>query len=37
MIKFVEYDQRAHKLETLASFAFWVQSTYDQAQTKTRS
>jgi Arf-GAP/SH3 domain/ANK repeat/PH domain-containing protein len=25
-IKFVEYDQRAHKLETLANFAFWVQS-----------
>lgn len=25
--KFVEYDQRAHRLETLASFAFWVQST----------
>ncbi|KAF2789260.1 ArfGap-domain-containing protein [Melanomma pulvis-pyrius CBS 109.77] len=24
---FVEYDQRAHKLETLASFAFWVQNT----------
>ncbi|KAF2710463.1 ArfGap-domain-containing protein [Pleomassaria siparia CBS 279.74] len=23
---FVEYDQRAHKLETLASFAFWVQN-----------
>lgn len=27
-MKFVEYDQRAHKLETLASFAFWVQSVY---------
>jgi Arf-GAP/SH3 domain/ANK repeat/PH domain-containing protein len=26
--KFVEYDQRAHKLETLANFAFWVQSRY---------
>lgn len=25
-MKFVEYDQRAHKLETLANFAFWVQS-----------
>ncbi|KAF2280817.1 ArfGap-domain-containing protein [Westerdykella ornata] len=24
---FVEYDQRAHKLETLASFAFWTQNT----------
>jgi Arf-GAP/SH3 domain/ANK repeat/PH domain-containing protein len=24
---FVEYDQRAHKLETLASFAFWIQNT----------
>ncbi|EAT88563.2 hypothetical protein SNOG_03358 [Parastagonospora nodorum SN15] len=23
---FVEYDQRAHKLETLANFAFWVQN-----------
>jgi hypothetical protein len=27
-VKFVEYDQRAHKLETLANFAFWVQSRY---------
>jgi Arf-GAP/SH3 domain/ANK repeat/PH domain-containing protein len=26
-LKFVEYDQRAHKLQTLASFAFWVQNT----------
>jgi len=25
--KFVEYDQRAHRLETLATFAFWVQNT----------
>jgi Arf-GAP/SH3 domain/ANK repeat/PH domain-containing protein len=25
-MKFVEYDQRAHKLETLANFTFWVQS-----------
>lgn len=25
-MKFVEYDQRAHRLETLANFAFWVQS-----------
>ncbi|KAK3677562.1 hypothetical protein LTR78_002412 [Recurvomyces mirabilis] len=24
---FVEYDQRAHKLSTLASFTFWVQNT----------
>ncbi|KAF2684828.1 ARF GTPase-like protein activator [Lentithecium fluviatile CBS 122367] len=24
---FVEYDQRAHRLETLATFAFWVQNT----------
>jgi Arf-GAP/SH3 domain/ANK repeat/PH domain-containing protein len=24
---FVEYDQRAHRLDTLASFAFWVQNT----------
>lgn len=24
---FVEYDQRAHKLNTLASFSFWVQNT----------
>ncbi|KAF1845566.1 ArfGap-domain-containing protein [Cucurbitaria berberidis CBS 394.84] len=24
---FVEYDQRAHKLETLAGFSFWVQNT----------
>jgi Arf-GAP/SH3 domain/ANK repeat/PH domain-containing protein len=28
-MKFVEYDQRAHKLETLANFAFWVQSRSD--------
>jgi hypothetical protein len=27
-LKFVEYDQRAHRLETLASFTFWVQSSY---------
>ena len=26
-MQFVEYDQRAHRLETLASFTFWVQST----------
>ncbi|KAK3059782.1 hypothetical protein LTR53_020290, partial [Teratosphaeriaceae sp. CCFEE 6253] len=24
---FVEYDQRAHRLNTLASFTFWVQNT----------
>ncbi len=24
---FVEYDQRAHRLETLATFSFWVQNT----------
>jgi hypothetical protein len=27
-IQFVEYDQRAHRLETLANFAFWVQSRF---------
>jgi Arf-GAP/SH3 domain/ANK repeat/PH domain-containing protein len=26
-LQFVEYDQRAHRLETLATFAFWVQNT----------
>lgn len=30
---FVEYDQRAHKLETLASFAFWMQNTQRQVQS----
>jgi hypothetical protein len=25
-VKFVEYDQRAHRLNTLASFSFWVSS-----------
>ncbi|KAF1996070.1 centaurin-beta-2 [Amniculicola lignicola CBS 123094] len=30
---FVEYDQRAHKLETLASFAFWVQNTQRYIQS----
>ncbi|KAH9902183.1 centaurin beta [Xylariomycetidae sp. FL2044] len=25
---FVEYDQRAHRLDTLASFSFWVANTY---------
>ena len=25
-VKFVEYDQRAHRLNTLASFSFWVAS-----------
>jgi len=24
--KFVEYDQRAHRLNTLVSFSFWVSS-----------
>lgn len=24
--QFVEYDPRAHRLDTLATFAFWVQS-----------
>lgn len=36
MVKFVEYDQRAHKLETLANFAFWVQSKYKTPQTGPR-
>lgn len=26
--QFVEYDQRAHRLHTLASFSFWVTSMY---------
>jgi hypothetical protein len=26
--KFVEYDQRAHRLNTLASFSFWVSSKF---------
>lgn len=26
--KFVEYDQRNHRLHTLASFSFWVSSRY---------
>ncbi|KAF2474764.1 ArfGap-domain-containing protein [Lindgomyces ingoldianus] len=30
---FVEYDQRAHRLDTLASFAFWVQNTQRQVQS----
>ncbi|ORY00015.1 centaurin-beta-2 [Clohesyomyces aquaticus] len=30
---FVEYDQRAHKLDTLASFAVWVQNTQRQVQS----
>lgn len=25
-VQFVEYDQRAHRLVTLASFSFWVSS-----------
>lgn len=36
MRKFVEYDQRAHKLETLANFAFWVQSKLDSLQNGQR-
>ncbi|KAI9774017.1 MAG: hypothetical protein M1835_006072 [Candelina submexicana] len=27
VLQFVEYDQRAHRLTTLATFAFWVQNT----------
>jgi hypothetical protein len=27
-LQFVEYDQRAHRLITLASFSFYVASTY---------
>ncbi|KAF2109053.1 centaurin-beta-2 [Lophiotrema nucula] len=30
---FVEYDQRAHKLDTLATFAFWVQNTRNVLQS----
>lgn len=26
VIQFVEYDQRAHRLNTLVTFSFWVQS-----------
>lgn len=26
MLQFVEYDPRAHRLDTLASFSFWVSS-----------
>jgi len=25
-LQFVEYDQRAHRLSTLLTFSFWVQS-----------
>ena len=32
-IQFVEYDQRAHRLETLANFAFWVQNTAKTIQS----
>lgn len=32
---FVEYDQRAHKLNTLASFNFWVQNTQRYLAPKT--
>jgi hypothetical protein len=34
-MQFVEYDPRAHKLETLANFAIWVQSTFPNAMVKT--
>lgn len=33
-VKFVEYDQRAHKLETLASFAIWVHSMQSPSPTR---
>lgn len=29
IVQFVEYDQRAHRLNTLVTFSFWVQSTFD--------
>ncbi|KAF2845097.1 ARF GTPase-like protein activator [Plenodomus tracheiphilus IPT5] len=32
---FVEYDQRAHRLETLANFSFWVQNTSRLIQSPT--
>ncbi|KAH9860326.1 hypothetical protein J1614_011656 [Plenodomus biglobosus] len=32
---FVEYDQRAHRLETLANFTFWVQNTSRSLQSPT--
>jgi Arf-GAP/SH3 domain/ANK repeat/PH domain-containing protein len=34
---FVEYDQRAHKLETLASFAIWTQNTRSLQSPKSPS
>ena len=34
---FVEYDQRAHKLNTLASFTFWVQNTHSFPSTMAAS
>lgn len=34
-LQFVEYDQRAHKLETLANFAVWVQSRVPLTMVKT--
>ncbi|KAF7574685.1 GTPase-activating protein that regulates ARFs (ADP-ribosylation factors) [Pyrenophora tritici-repentis] len=34
---FVEYDQRAHRLETLASFTFWVQNTRQLQSPKSPS
>ena len=35
VVQFVEYDQRAHKLEALATFAFWVQSAPKVVQSPT--
>lgn len=34
---FVEYNQRSHKLETLASFSFWVQNTQRYLSASPRS
>ena len=34
---FVEYDQRAHKLNTLASFSFWVQNSRTSPSTQLLS
>ena len=34
---FVEYDQRAHKLNTLASFSFWVQNSRPSPSTQLPS
>jgi len=32
-LQFVEYDQRAHRLNTLASFSFWVSSKTELNET----